>query len=188
LDSKKNTDVIPIDNKKQSYTIEVPLDKDLFNYLSFLEKINRIETKEEAILSALRIFKKLNMQDWLPILYRVGHERVIILPKGIINDLISTMDETTIEKISKMIAMNRKTFDVFDHELDLSISSNWGIILNEMQDFGWGSFTLQNSKIIAKQLALPITFLKGYLETLFKVDFKIIQESPESYFLRFSQK
>lgn len=187
MNSEKNSDVIPIDSKKQSYKLEVPLDKELHNYLSFLEKINRIESKEEAILAALRIFKKLNMQDWLPIIYRVAHERVIILPIGIINDLISTMDEPTIEKTSKMIAMNRKSFDVFDHELDLTISDNWGIILNEMQDFGWGSFTLQSPKIIAKQLALPITFLKGYLETLFKVDFTITQESSESYILKFSQ-
>jgi hypothetical protein len=57
-----------------------------------------------------------------------------------------------------------------------------------MQDFGWGSFTLKTSKIIAKQLAIPITFLKGYLETLFKVDFTRVQESSEIYSLRFSQK
>ena len=184
MDSEKNAGNTPIDSENQSYTLEVPLDKGLYNYLSFLEKIQRIVNKEQAVLAALRIFKKLNMHDWLPIVYRIGFERIIIVPSGIINDLLSAIDETTLEKTSRMIAINRKSFDIFDHELDLTIIDNWGVILNEMEAFGWGSFTLQSSYIEVKQLALPITFLKGYLETLFKVEFTIIQESPESYILK----
>jgi len=184
LDSEKNAGDMPIDSEEQLYMLEVPLDKGLFNYLSFLEKIQRIANKEQAVLAALRIFKKLNMHDWLPIVYRIGFERIIIIPSSIINDLLSSIDETTLDKTSRLTAINRKSFDLFDHELDLTIFDNWGVILNEMEDFGWGSFTLQSSYIEAKQLALPITFLKGYLETLFKVEFTIMQESPEVYILK----
>ena len=173
-----------IDSEEQLYILEVPLDKGLFNYLSFLEKIQKIENKETAVLSALRIFKKLNMHDWLPIVYRIGFERIIILPSGIMNDLLCSIDETTLDKTSRLTAINRKSFDIFDHELDLTIIDNWGVILNEMEDFGWGSFTLHSSYIKAKHLALPITFLKGYLETLFKVELTITEESPEVYILK----
>ena len=43
----------------------VRLDDDLKRYLSFLENSHLIRDREEAILAALRIFKKLNMHEWL---------------------------------------------------------------------------------------------------------------------------
>jgi hypothetical protein len=145
--------------------------------LCFLEKIQRVKNKEDAIISAIRIFKKLNMQDWFPTFYRIGQERVIITPTGIIQDLVSTLDEKTLYNTSKKIAINRKSLNFFDTELDLFEYNNWGIVLNEMEHFGWGHYKLIDSTIQVKHPALPQSFIKGYLETLFNIKFQVEQIS-----------
>ncbi|MCW4049514.1 MAG: hypothetical protein NWE89_07225 [Candidatus Bathyarchaeota archaeon] len=157
--------------KKPQYEVTVRLDRNLYNYLKFLENIKRVESKEEAIVAALRIFKKLNMQDWFPNVYRIGQERVIITTVGIMDDLFSTLNEEELYAVSQGIAMNRKALDVFDHELDPSLKDNWRVILNEMANFGWGKFTLKDNKIVAEQLALHPVFIQGYLESIFRVNF-----------------
>jgi hypothetical protein len=182
--TEKENDTYFHDNSKRTEKLTIYLDKNLFNYLSFLEKIRRIENKEEAIISAIRIFKKLNMQDWFPTVYRIGQERVIITPTGIIHDLLSTMDEKKLYDTSKMIAINRKSLDFFDHELDLHYHKNWDVILNEMENFGWGQFELNNSNIQVKQSVFPKIFIKGYLETLFNVQFKIFENIEKDYTLK----
>lgn len=182
--SEKESDAYFQDNRKRTEKLTIYLDKSLYNYLSFLEKIRRIEDKEEAVISAIRIFKKLNMQDWFPTVYRIGQERVIIAPTGIIQDLLSTMDEKTLYDTSKMIAINRKSLDFFDHELDLHNHKNWDVILNEMENFGWGQFELNNSNILVKQSVFPKIFIKGYLETLFHVQFKIFENIERDYTLK----
>ena len=155
--------------KKQERELTIRLDKSLYNYLVFLESSRRIDSKEEAVLAALRIFKKLNMQDWFPYVYRMGQERVLIVAQGIMDDLLSTMSDSKLYNVSSVIARNRKSLDVFDHELDLSASDNWGVILNELENYGWGKFTLEGSEIMVEHLAVPVTFIRGYLDTLFSV-------------------
>jgi hypothetical protein len=155
--------------------LTIHLDKTLYNYLGFLEKIKRTESKEEAIISAIRIFKKLNMQDWFPTVYRIGQERVIITPTGIIQDLISTLDESSLYDTARVIALNRKSLDFFDHELDLFDYNNWNVALSEMENFGWGEYKLKNSNIEIKQSVFPPIFVKGYLETLFNTKFHVDQ-------------
>jgi hypothetical protein len=156
-----------------NHIIEIRLDNDLYNYITFLEKIRRINRKEDAILAALRIFKKLNMQDWFPNIYRVGQERVVIVSQGMLNDLLSTMSDSKLKKVAKVIAINRVTLDTYDHRLDLEDETNWGVILKELENFGWGKFSRRRGNIVIRQLALPITFVKIYLETLFKTKFLI---------------
>jgi hypothetical protein len=154
---------------KREYELTVRLDKSLYNYLGFLENSRRIDSKEEAVLAALRIFKKLNMQDWFPYVYRMGQERVMIVTQGVMNDLMSTMNDSKLYRVSSMIARNRKALDVFDHELDLSTQDNWNVILNELENYGWGKFTLEGDEIKVEHLAVPLTFIRGYLDTLFSV-------------------
>jgi len=168
--------------------ISIPLDIDLYNYIAFLEKIKRVKKKEEAVIIALKIFKKLNLQDWYPNIYRSGQERILILSQGMIKDLFSSFSESKLYKLSKIIANNRITLDTFDTQLDLGDPDDWGIILNEMENFGWGSFTQKNGDIKIEQLGIPIVFLKGYLEALFKTKFNIeVLNEGDVYILRINR-
>jgi hypothetical protein len=149
------------------------LEDDLYKYLSLLEKLKFIKSKEEAVVAAIRIFKKLNMQDWLPYVYRVGSERVLIMGQGILYDIFSSMSENELYNIARSSAFKRKILVPFDPELDLTKVENWDVILNDIQDFGWGKVSRDGEEIMVEYLGVPLVFLKGYLEALFRVSFRI---------------
>ncbi len=163
--------------------INIELDSDLYNYIAFLEKIKRVKKKEDAVIIALKIFKKLNLQDWYPNVYRSGQERILMISQGMVSDLFSSFSVPQLTKLSRLIARNRITLDTFDTQLDLNDSENWGVILKEMENYGWGSFTQKNGDIRVEQLGLPIIFIKCYLETLFKARFSIEALNDEKIYI-----
>jgi len=152
--------------------VTIELEDDLRRYLSFLERIKHIKNKEEAVLAALRIYKKLNMHEWLPYVYRSGTERLLIVDHGTFNDILSTMSESRLYDVARATALKRKVLRSADPELDLTSVDNWGIILSELENMGWGKFTREGSEIMVEYLGVPLTFLKGYLESLFRVEFQ----------------
>jgi len=155
--------------------ITVRLDRDLYRYIRFLEATKIIGCKEDALLAALRIFKRLNMHDWLPSIYRMGDERVLMISQGMLHDIFTSISESKLYDIARMTALKRKVIKPYDPELDLNEPDNWGVILNGLENMGWGKFTQDGEEIMAEYLVVPIAFLKGYLETLFQAEFSIHQ-------------
>ncbi len=130
-----------------------------------------IKSKEKAVEAAIRIFKKLNMQDWMPYVYRVGQERVLLIGQGLLYDIFSSMSELKLYEVARISAFKRKRLEPFDPELDLVEPENWDVILNELENFGWGKFTREGDEIMVEFLAIPLVFLRGYLEALFQATF-----------------
>jgi hypothetical protein len=155
--------------------ITIPLDDDLSRYLEFLQRTKLIRHKEEAVLSALRIFKKLNMHDWMPYVYRLNDERVLMVGRGMLHDIFTSMSEAKLYDIARLTALKRRVINPMDPQLDLGEVANWGVILNGLENMGWGKFTQEDDEVMVEYLGVPIVFLKGYLETLFQVEFRIHQ-------------
>lgn len=44
------------------------------------------------------------------------------------------------------------------------------IVLKELENFGWGAFQKIDGEIRVENCAVPIPYLRGYLETMFKVN------------------
>ncbi len=165
-------DELPFRRRSKDNELTVELDDDLRRYLSFLERIKRIKNKEEAVLAALRIYKKLNMQDWLPYVYRSGTDRLLIVDHGTFNDVLSIMSESRLYDVARATALKRKVLRATDPNLDLTSVDNWEVILSELENHGWGRFTREGEEIMVEFLGVPLTFLRGYLESLFKVKFQ----------------
>jgi hypothetical protein len=164
--------------------ITIPLDDDLDRYFKFLERMKLVKQKEDAALAALRIYKKLNMHDWFPYVYRSGNERLIILGQGMLHDIFTSLSEPGLYDIARMTALKRKVINPVDPDLDLKEPDNWDVIFNELENMGWGKFTRDGEEIMIEFLGVPVAFLKGYVETLFQVVFKIHQmRSGEVYVL-----
>jgi hypothetical protein len=71
-----------------------------------------------------------------------------------------------------------------DPNLDLREVDNWDIVLNELENYGWGKFTRDGEDLMVEYLGVPITYLKRYLETLLNVEFELRQsKSGEIYIL-----
>jgi hypothetical protein len=164
--------------------ITIALDDDLDRYLNFLKMMKLVRYREEAALAALRIYKKLNMHDWIPYVYRNGSERVLIIDQSLLNDLFNSISYNGLRDAARTSALKRKTLNPIDPELDLREIDNWDIILNELENYGWGKFTREGDEIMVEYLAVPIAYLKAYLETFFNVEFEIHQsKSGEIYVL-----
>lgn len=176
LDKKENQldndDSTPrLNEKSKKKGVHVELDESLSRYLGYLKKIKHIKDEEEAIESALRIYKKLNMHEWMPYIYRAGNERLLLISHGMFNDILSIIPESRMYDLAKSIALKRKVLRTFDPDLDLSEIDNWDIILSEMEDRGWGKFSRESDEIKVEYLVAPLTFIKGYLDALFQVNF-----------------
>jgi hypothetical protein len=174
----------PKSEGKPKKEITIPLDDDLDRYFKFLERIKLVRQREDAALAALRIYKKLNMHDWLPYVYRSGSERLIIMGQGMLHDLFTSVSEPRLYDIARITALKRKVINPVDPDLDLKEPDNWDVIFNELENMGWGKFTRDGDEAMIEFLGVPIAFLRGYLETLFQVEFKVHQtKSGEVYVL-----
>ncbi len=146
------------------------IDEDLFNYLDFLERTRYIKNKNEALQTALLLFKKLSMHDWLPDVYRIGENRVIIMDRGMLLDLFESLSELEIYRAGSTTALKRKVLKPEFRDINLTNKRNWPLVLNELQNLGWGKFERIEDEIKIENLAVPSAYLRGYLETMFKVN------------------
>lgn len=151
-------------------TITVDLDEDTYNYLEFLERMRFIKNKEVAVRKALILFKKLSMHDWLPDVYRIGENRIILLDRGMLLDVFELLTEFETYRAGNLTAMKRKVLKPEFRDIDLTKKANWMIVLKELENLGWGVFTLVGNEIKVEYSAVPNAYLRGYLETLFKVE------------------
>jgi hypothetical protein len=149
--------------------ITVEVDDDLYNYLEFLERTRYIRNKNEALHKALLLFRRLSMHDWLPDIYRIGENRVIIMDRGMLLDLFESLTEYEIYRAGSMTALKRKVLKPEFRDINLTKKANWPLVLNELQNLGWGNFEKVEDEIKIENMAVPPQYLKGYLETMFKV-------------------
>lgn len=171
------------------------IEEDLYNYLNFLERTLFIKNKNEAIQKALILFKKLSMHDWLPDIYRIGENRVIIMDRGMLLDLFESLSEIEIYRAGSNTALKRKVLKPEFRDINLTHRGNWPLVLNELQNLGWGKFERIEDEIKVESSAVPSAYLRGYLETMFKVNleehhtniddliiFRVISQKRDAWF------
>ena len=150
--------------------LKIGLDEDVYEYLDFLERTRFIKNKNEAIRKAMLLFKKLSMHDWLPDLYRIGSNRVIIMDRGMLLDIFELLSEPETYRAGQLTALKRKVLKPEFRDIDLTKQANWSIVLKELENLGWGVFSRVGKEIKVEQSAVPTEYLRGYLETMFKVE------------------
>jgi len=169
---------------KDQNDIIIPLDDDLDRYLKFLEKNKLVRSREDAALAALRIYKKLNMQDWIPYIYRTGTERVLLMGQSMLRDIFTSMSKDKLYNLARVSALKRRMINPTDPEIDFRETDNWDIILSELENLGWGKFTRDGDVIMVEFLGVSMAYLRGYLENLLGAEFKLHQtRSGEVYVL-----
>ncbi len=152
----------------KSFTVE--LEDDTYNYLEFLERTRFIKSKDEAVRKALILFKKLSMHDWLPDIYRIGESRIILMDRGMLLDIFELLTEFETYRAGQLTALKRKVLKLEFRDIDLTKRRNWPIVLKELENLGWGVFSKVGDEIKVEHCAVPTGYLRGYLETMFKVE------------------
>ena len=151
-------------------SLTVDLDDDTYNYLEFLERMRFIKNKGEAVQKALTLFKRLAMHDWLPDIYRIGDSRVVLMDRGMLLDIFELLTEYETYRAGSLSAIKRKVLKPEFRDIDLTRPDNWMIVLKELENLGWGTFSKVGDEIKVEYCAVPIQYLRGYLETMFKRD------------------
>jgi len=159
--------------------LEVALDDDVYDFLEFLERMMFIKSKEEAVQKAMLLFKKLSMHDWLPDIYRIGPNRVIIMDRGMLLDIFESLSRPEVYRAGQLTAMKRKVMKPEFRDINLTKKANWSIVLKELENLGWGIFKKVENEIRIEQSAVPSQYLRGYLETMFKVELEEHQTDVE---------
>jgi hypothetical protein len=157
----------------QGKKIEVEINEDLYNYLEFLERTLFIKNIQCGLHKALTFFKKLSMHEWLPEIYRIGGDRVMIIERGMFLDIFESLSKYDIYRLGSMTALKRKVIKNEFRGINLTKRKNWPIILNELSNYGWGYFELIEDEIRIEHAAIPEPYIRGYLETLFKIKLNI---------------
>jgi hypothetical protein len=127
--------------------LQIEIDDDLYNYLEFLERTRYIKNMNEALHKALLLFKRLSMHDWLPDIYRIGEQRIIIVDRGMLLDLFETLTEFEIYRTGSMTALKRKVLKPEFRDINLTLKGNWPLVLNELQNMGWGNFIFVSKRL-----------------------------------------
>lgn len=151
-------------------SLMVDLDDDTYNYLEFLERMMFIRSKDEAVQKALTLFKRLSMHDWLPDIYRIGDSRIILMDRGMLLDVFELLTEFEIYRAGNLTALKRKVMKPEFRDIDLTKPGNWMIVLKELENFGWGTFSKVGNEIKVEHCAVPTQYLRGYLESMFKME------------------
>ena len=128
-------------------SLEVELDDDLYNYLEFLERMRFIRSKGEAVTKALTLFKKLSMHDWLPDIYRIGENRILLMDRGMLLDIFELLTEYETHRAGQLTALKRKVLKPEFRDIDITKKSNWMIVLKELENLGWGVFSMIGNEI-----------------------------------------
>lgn len=169
-------------------SLAVELDDDTYNYLEFLERMMFIRSKGEAVQKALIIFKKLSMHDWLPDIYRIGDSRIILMDRGMLLDTFELLTESEIYRAGSLTALKRKVLKPEFRDIDLTKPANWMIVLKELENFGWGKFSKVENEIKVENCAVPAQYLRGYLESMFKVELEEHRTQVESLIIFLARK
>lgn len=158
--------------EKKQRQITVAVSEDLYKYLTFLEKRRLIKSKEQAVETSLNFYKMLALYEWLPYIYRMGGERVVLIDAAVLKDLFHALTTEEIYTAAKMSAYKLKLRNPLLKDVDLSDPENWPLALRSLEIMGWGKFTKVKNEIKIEFCPLPAPYVLGYLETLFKVEFK----------------
>lgn len=92
------------------------------------------------------------------------------MDRGMLLDLFESLSEMEIYRAGSNTALKRKVLKPEFRDINLTHRGNWPLVLNELQNLGWGKFERIEDEIKVESSAVPSTYLRGYLETMFKVN------------------
>jgi len=152
--------------------IVITISDSLYKYLTFLEKSRFIKSKEEALSTALEFYKRLAIHDWLPYTYRMGGGRVLLIDTSMLADLFHGLSNREIFNAAKASALKRKLINPFFRDVDFADPKNWPVVLRELEIMGWGKFSKFRNEIKVEFCPLPIPYLLGFFEGMFRFEFE----------------
>ena len=147
-------------------TFDIP--EDLFSFIDGLIRSGNARNRREIVVQALEIFVKLQGHRWNGSLIIIDGVRKGLISKGSIAELVSGMSEKELYDAGRRMGKTLRDLAI-GRRLDISQPENHKSALQMLEDFGWGRFVMDGSRIVISGAFLPTAVIHGYLETALSV-------------------
>jgi len=102
----------------------------------------------------------------------MGGGRVLLIDTSMLADLFHGLSNREIFNAAKASALKRKLTNPFFRDVDFADQQNWPVVLRELEIMGWGKFSKFRNEIKVEFCPLPIPYLQGYFEGMFRFEFE----------------
>ncbi|MFW9848709.1 MAG: ribbon-helix-helix domain-containing protein, partial [Candidatus Thorarchaeota archaeon] len=155
--------------------ISVTISQSLKNRIDKLVDEGASRSRAQLIEDAVKWYLDFSVNKWGERGIYVNDIRVLLEPETISSVFFSTLTPNDQYELGKTAGRQAPVADVvrINHSADPTNPSNRLLVLNLLQEAGWGSIRLQDDKIVIGSPFYPSAFLRGYLESLLDTKLEI---------------
>ena len=155
--------------------------QDLLSFLDELVRDGIARSRREIVVRALRTYIKLQIHKWNGSFIIVNGIRKGLVSKGSLMELTREMSDKQLfeagRRMGKALQDSAK-----GRNLDISLPENYKPALQMLEDFGWGRFNIEGSRITIAEPLLPAAVTHGYLETALATTLEQLDSVEEIHF------
>jgi hypothetical protein len=155
--------------------------QDLLSFLDDLVRDGVARSRREIVLRALQAYIKLQIHKWNGSFIIINGIRKGLVSKGSLLELTREMsDKQLFEAGTRMGKALRDSAK--GRKLDISLPENHKQALQMLEDFGWGRFSIEGSRITIAEPLLPAPVTHGYLEAALGTTLQQLESVEEIHF------
>lgn len=132
--------------------------------LDRLKSEGLIRHKKDAIATAVHFYRVLELHLWVPPVLRAGGQRALLMTEEGVRSLSSGISEEELKRIGLDIGRTFQKHFLIAANVDLASRQNWPTFLDFLRNLGWGSFTMEENRIVVTQAGLPLAIAEGCLQ------------------------
>lgn len=160
-------------------TVDIP--EHLLSFLDRLVHSGVARNRREVIVQALETYAKLQVHKWRGHLIFINDIRKGLLSKGSLEELISAMSDTDLYNAGKRMGKTLRD-SANQRRLNISLPENHKAALQMLEDFGWGNFETDETRITVTNSLFPAPLIHGYLETALSLGLHRIETTEDILF------
>jgi Arc/MetJ-type ribon-helix-helix transcriptional regulator len=163
------------DDKKK--IISVTMSQSLVNSIDELVKGRVGRSRAQLIEDSVRWFLDFTVHKWNERGIYVDEVRVLLEPESLSSLFFSKLTPQDQYELGQTAGSQAPIADVIriNYGKDPTDKSNRELILDLLQEQGWGSIRLQDDLIMLGSPFYPSSFLRGYLESLLKLRLETVE-------------
>lgn len=167
----------PSDEKKE--IISVTMSQPLVKRIDELVKARAGRSRAQLIEDAVRWFLDFSVHKWSERGIYVNSSRVALESETLSSLFFSKLTPTEQYELGITAGRQAPVADAVTllHGRDPRDESNRTLVLTLLQDNGWGAVSYHDGLIVFGSPFYPAAFIKGYLESLFRVNLEAVETS-----------
>lgn len=176
LSTKEKERLEEINSLLKKKIISVTMSQALVNRIDELVSDRVSRSRAQLIEDAVRWFLDYTVHKWNDRGLFVSSFRVALEQETLSSLYFSKLTPSDQHELGLTAGSQAAVTDIVRlfYGVDPHLTSSRHLILNLLQDYGWGSITLSDDLIVVGSPFYPAPFIQGYLEALLKVKLELV--------------